>query len=131
MISPMACRPTSLRKLTVQPPWANPLLGSSSGPPGACMTPSSETWVMAMIFLIRTLRFCVLHPEDEWPARVPTRAANILSAQVARRSELFSDRHHDQRVRAYFPLSPKDSLQPGCPVECAHQRIHRDHSVQQ
>src|SRR5690348_10393010 len=27
----------------VQPPSVNPLVGSSSGPPGACMTPSTET----------------------------------------------------------------------------------------
>src|ERR1043165_5288619 len=35
-----------------QPPWVNPLLGSSSGPPGACMTPSRVTCVIAMTFLI-------------------------------------------------------------------------------
>src|SRR5687768_15907760 len=39
-----------------QPPWVNPFLGSSSGPPGPCMTPSSVTWVIAMIFLIISSR---------------------------------------------------------------------------
>jgi hypothetical protein len=34
-----------------QPPWVNPFLGSSSGPPGDCMTPSSVTWVIAIVFL--------------------------------------------------------------------------------
>src|SRR3954462_7821137 len=33
-----------------QPPNLNPLVGSSVGPPGACMTPSMETMAPTMIF---------------------------------------------------------------------------------
>src|SRR6266702_4416254 len=33
---------------TDQPPWANPPLGSSSGPPGACITPSSVRNVVTL-----------------------------------------------------------------------------------
>src|SRR5205823_15002954 len=57
MVSPMTCFAASSTNGMAQPPWVNPLLGSSSGPPGACMTPSSVTWVMAMIFLIGSLPF--------------------------------------------------------------------------
>src|SRR5678809_384396 len=32
-----------VKKGWVQPPSVKPLVGSSSGPPGACITPSSET----------------------------------------------------------------------------------------
>jgi len=46
----------SSQKLNVQPPKANPPVGSSSGAPGACMTPSSETKVDAMSFLMGRLR---------------------------------------------------------------------------
>jgi len=35
-----------------QPPWVNPFRGPSSGPPGDWMTPSTVTWVMAMMFLM-------------------------------------------------------------------------------
>jgi hypothetical protein len=51
----MAWLRASSKKGMAQPPWVNPFLGSSSGPPGACMTPSSATWVMAMIFLIASV----------------------------------------------------------------------------
>src|SRR5262245_40069910 len=33
-----------------QPPNVKPLVGSSVGPPGACMTPSMETWAPTIIF---------------------------------------------------------------------------------
>src|SRR3954468_2748344 len=33
---------SSLQKGAVQPPYWKPPVGSSSGPPGACMTPSSD-----------------------------------------------------------------------------------------
>src|SRR5262245_10332065 len=36
----------------VHPPYAKPPLVSSSGPPGACMTPSRETNSNTLIFLI-------------------------------------------------------------------------------
>src|SRR5437762_2350677 len=35
-----------------QPPNLKPLVGSSVGPPGACMTPSMETWAPTIIFRI-------------------------------------------------------------------------------
>src|SRR5688500_18260804 len=38
-----------------QPPNLNPPVGSSVGPPGACMTPSMETWAPTMIFRMVTL----------------------------------------------------------------------------
>jgi hypothetical protein len=37
---------------TVQPPSEKPPLASSSGPPGACTTPSSDTNVLLTSFLI-------------------------------------------------------------------------------
>src|SRR5512143_587022 len=36
----------------IHPPYANPPLVSSSGPPGACMTPSRETCSSTMTFLM-------------------------------------------------------------------------------
>src|SRR2546426_7928062 len=38
----------SSQYFTDQPPWANPPLGSSSGPPGACITPSSVRNVVTL-----------------------------------------------------------------------------------
>src|SRR5579862_356065 len=52
MVSRMIPLRTSSPKCMAQPPSVNPFVGSSSGPPGACMTPSSVTWVIAMSFLI-------------------------------------------------------------------------------
>ena len=39
----------------IQPPRTNPPEGSSSGPPGACMMPSSEANVETMSFLMGAL----------------------------------------------------------------------------
>src|SRR5262245_5186063 len=52
IVSPTAWFTPSSTKGMAQPPWVNLLLGSSSGPPGACMTPSRVTCVIAMIFLM-------------------------------------------------------------------------------
>src|SRR6266540_1434467 len=38
-----------------QPPNLKPVVGSSHGPPGACMTPSMETWAPTIIFRIDPL----------------------------------------------------------------------------
>src|SRR5467141_171493 len=39
----------------IHPPYAKPSLVSSSGPPGACMTPSRETNSSTLIFLMTAL----------------------------------------------------------------------------
>src|SRR5208283_2642356 len=39
----------------IHPPYAKPPLVSSSGPPGACMTPSRETNSSTLIFLMTEL----------------------------------------------------------------------------
>src|ERR1700732_2675932 len=52
MISARASSMASSQKGMTQPPRVKSPLGSSSGPPGDCMIPSSATWVMAMIFLM-------------------------------------------------------------------------------
>src|SRR5215510_1462803 len=57
MVSPRAFITASSPKGMAQPPWVNRFLRSSSGPPGPCMTPSSVTWVIAMIFLMISLSF--------------------------------------------------------------------------
>src|SRR5690348_14293450 len=57
IVSPTAWLRASSKKDMAQPPWVNPFLGSSSGPPGDCMMPSSVTWLIAMIFLIIFLQF--------------------------------------------------------------------------
>src|SRR5438477_6220754 len=57
IVSRTAWLRASSRKGMAQPPRVNPFLGSSSGPPGDCMTPSSVTWVIAMLFLIISLQF--------------------------------------------------------------------------
>jgi hypothetical protein len=45
-------RPTSSSKCgTSQPPRANPSERSSSGPPGPCITPSTETKVVTVSFI--------------------------------------------------------------------------------
>src|SRR5687768_14684487 len=48
MLSPTV----SSQKGATQPPYRKPPVGSSSGPPGACMTPSSDTKAPAMILRI-------------------------------------------------------------------------------
>ena len=45
---------------TTQPPSLKPRVGSSFGPPGACITPSSDTNAPVMTFL-----FSVLHSSGE------------------------------------------------------------------
>src|ERR1051325_4478826 len=56
MVSPITCRAASSTNGIAQPPWVNPFLGSSSGPPGPCMTPSTVSWVIEMIFRIVSLQ---------------------------------------------------------------------------
>src|SRR6266542_563070 len=55
--SPIASPTASSKYGTVQPPNWNPPDLSSSGPPGACMTPSSETKLNTTTFLIGTTPF--------------------------------------------------------------------------
>src|SRR5690606_8715100 len=51
-IMPMIASPVSLLAYgALQPPCLNPPLGSSSGPPGACITPSSETCALTISIL--------------------------------------------------------------------------------
>src|SRR5262245_25239885 len=52
IVSPMTSLRASSQKGMTQPPWVKPFLGSSLGPPGDCMTPSTVTWVRAMSLLI-------------------------------------------------------------------------------
>jgi hypothetical protein len=40
---------------TIQPPWSNPLLVSSSAPPGPCITPSIVTNVVTISSIARCL----------------------------------------------------------------------------
>src|SRR5512142_1617107 len=42
----------------VHPPYAKPPLGSSSGPPGACMTPSREICSSTITFLMTDFLQC-------------------------------------------------------------------------
>src|SRR5215467_2886325 len=56
-VSSITCIRASSPKGMAQPPWVNPFLGSSSGPPGPWMTPSTVTWVISMIFPMISLRF--------------------------------------------------------------------------
>src|ERR1700741_1110935 len=55
MRSPMAFARTSSPYGTAQPPWAKPSRVSSSGRPGACMTPSSGRLLMPTILGIALL----------------------------------------------------------------------------
>src|ERR1700733_7712001 len=48
----MAVERTGAECGLIHPPHAKPPLVSSSGPPGACMTPSSETNSSTLIFLM-------------------------------------------------------------------------------
>src|SRR6476661_10666507 len=50
MILPNGCSRVSSQKWNDQPPKRKPLVRSSSGPPGACMTPSSD-WKTAPVSL--------------------------------------------------------------------------------
>src|SRR5262249_4403046 len=63
IVSPTAWFRPSSKKGMAQPPWVNPFLGSSSGPPGACMTPSRVTCVIAMILLMVSLQFLGFVPQ--------------------------------------------------------------------
>src|SRR4030095_6654803 len=49
-----ACSPplVSKKRGPPPPPYLNPPVGSSSGPPGACMTPSRDTNAVAMTLLM-------------------------------------------------------------------------------
>jgi hypothetical protein len=50
----------------VQPPNAKPPLESSSGPPGACITPSRLSIVVTINFLITYLLDLVEMPSPRW-----------------------------------------------------------------
>src|SRR5437870_777035 len=67
IVSPMAWFRASSQNGMTQPPCVNPFRGSSSGPPGDCMTPSSVTWVIAMSFLIGSLHYFVSYRSDGRP----------------------------------------------------------------
>src|SRR5271154_4332288 len=51
----MAVEETGSECGPIHPPYAKPPLVSSSGPPGACMTPSRETNSSTLIFLMTEL----------------------------------------------------------------------------
>src|SRR6266852_3199264 len=62
----MAVETTGSECGLVHPPYAKPLLVSSSGPPGACMTPSRETNSSTLTFLMTDLLrvlsdFCLIY----------------------------------------------------------------------
>src|SRR6059058_5129723 len=83
IVSPMAWLRASSQKGMTQPPWVNPFLGSSSGPPGDCMTPSSVTWVIAMSLLIVLLStFLCFVPH--WILRSELSLAVLLGKQNGR-----------------------------------------------
>src|SRR3977135_1962479 len=87
--SPIALPPSSSKKGTVHPPNANPPCGSSSGPPGACMTPSSDTNVNTTIFLIRAL---FPRPGSaSYPSSVPTVLAWLLDSDPTIRWQVLRD----------------------------------------
>src|SRR5262245_53680259 len=87
MISPMTRFALSSTKGMAQPPWVNPFVGSSSGPPGPSMIPWTVTCVIAMILLMVSLRLLgfqlsshdqagerdqrALHQRDRRPHNVP------------------------------------------------------------
>src|SRR5438105_15666106 len=85
IVSPMAWLRASSQKGMTQPPWVNPFLGSSSGPPGDCMTPSSVTWVIAMSLLIVLLStFLCFVPQGRTILRSEPSLAVLLGKQNGR-----------------------------------------------
>ena len=56
MPSPIALPMTSSALAAAQPPCSNPPRGSSSAPAGACITPSSVTWLVTMSSITVSLR---------------------------------------------------------------------------
>src|SRR5678815_4622041 len=80
---------SSFQWLNVQPPKANLPVGSSSGPPGACMTPSSETKVDAISFLIGWLLSGIGRSRQVELRNSGEQAARVV---VLRPHQHFSDR---------------------------------------
>src|SRR5436190_12484447 len=65
-----------------QPPNLKPFVGSSVGPPGACMTPSMETWAPTIIFRIGhspclTIRRTACFRFDMFPRHKVERRATV------------------------------------------------------
>src|SRR5207249_11888458 len=75
-----------------QPPSVNPFVGSSSGPPGPCMTPSTVSWVMAMIFLILCSPVLLVSYLDGRPANGLELTGDGGKAAGVRCSDLLGER---------------------------------------
>src|ERR1039458_5352756 len=67
----MAVETTGSECGPIHPPYAKPPLVSSSGPPGACMTPSRETNSSTLTFLMRTPRPVTLPDKSRAPSPAP------------------------------------------------------------
>src|SRR4029079_11304372 len=59
----MAAKRTGSECGLIQPPYAKPPLVSSSGPPGACMTPSSEANSSTLTFLMTEVLLLPAHDQ--------------------------------------------------------------------
>src|SRR4051812_16496945 len=82
----------------VQPPKVKPPVGSSSGPPGACITPSSETKTLPRILRIRGDAFDrSLDLRDVDLAHGHHRLERALAALAGRRGQL------EQAARSDLP----------------------------
>src|SRR4030095_4105307 len=113
IISPITLLAASSTKGMAQPPWVNPLLGSSPGPPGACMTPSRVTCVIAIIFLIGLLHFSQARRSRTFLSiqATPTVAAeNSVRVLPWHSPHLASEFRNKPHRRHHHPLSERPQL---------------------
>src|SRR3954462_6814977 len=110
----------------VQPPWVKPPDGSSSGPPGACITPSRLTKVPAINFLMELsfplwqpalpygLRLAVHHHDDRGGEESTTRV-EILAPLVrlhARWLEQLAELDFAFPLRPVLPVDFQETAAP-------------------
>src|SRR5438105_3667399 len=90
----------------VQPPSANPPTGSSSGPPGACMTPSR-------LMKVETTIRRILVPCLGYGFNTPRTCDFVASRQVSRQNVQRRDHYtHRGRCSRVFPL-PRNKAERG------------------
>src|SRR5206468_12724997 len=130
----------SSQYFTDQPPWANPPLGSSSGPPGACITPSSVRNVVTL-----SLRIPCPPPNTASNQKCTDRTDRDDADANGSASSCRLDLHHGANarglltsVRQYMQRGwrtrehrhiPAESVEPRCHTGCGDPDRFRSHSA--
>src|SRR5256885_13480012 len=106
----MASPNESSMTLACHPPYLNPPDGSSSGPPGACMTPSIVTNVVVMIFRISG---SLVNKGRRLRVDVPRRVSRPLRRFLRARVRGCEQRHENEQKTCLGIEASSVSLLPG------------------